>query len=206
MVSKFYGVVVGVAALLLPLASQAQPIRPQVVPESRINVRFYEVSATQPDQLARAIAQSAPKVNGNPVLGKASYQLDWQLETDQLQGLCQLSRVTVTTRATVELPRWRQSESSGEGKNNAADPARQRWARLLASMFDYESRFKEMVQQGANQVGGAIADLPAHSDCQALRYAAWAAGQGELVKIRSRIADFQRQTRYGEQLGVHWPK
>ncbi len=104
MVSKFYGVVVGVAALLLPLASQAQPIRPQVVPESRINVRFYEVSAAQPDQLDQAIAQSAPKVNGKPVLGKASYQLDWQLETDQLQGLCQLSRVTVTTRATVELP------------------------------------------------------------------------------------------------------
>ncbi|MFB2863114.1 DUF922 domain-containing protein [Aeromonas sp. MdU4] len=206
MVSKFYGVVVGAGLLLLPLMGQAQPSRPQVVPESRINVRFYEVNATSPDQLARAIAQSAPKVNGKPVLGKASYQLDWQLDTEQQQGLCQFTKVTVTTRAMVELPRWRQRVGSGEGQSNAVDPARQRWARLLASMFDYESRFKEMVQQGANQVGGAIAALPAHSDCQALRYAAWAAGQGELAKIRSRMADFQRQTRYGEQLGVHWPR
>ncbi|MFQ1899469.1 DUF922 domain-containing protein [Aeromonas veronii] len=198
MVSKVYGVV-GSVLLLLPLMSQAQPSRPQVVPESRINVRFYEVSAAQPDQLARAIAQSAPKVNGKPVLGKASYQVDWQLETDQLPGRCQLKRVTVTTHATVLLPRWRQS-------SEGSDPARQRWGRLLSSMFDYESRFKEMVLQGGNQVGGAIAALPGHADCQALRYAAWAAGSGELNKVKGRLDGFQRQTGYGEQLGVHWPK
>lgn len=192
MVSKVYGVV-GVGLLLLPLMSQAQPSRPQVVPESRINVRFYEVNATSPDQLARAIAQSAPKVN------EASYQVDWQLDTEQLPGRCQLNRVTVTTNATVLLPRWRQSADSN-------DPARQRWGRLLSSMFDYESRFKEMVLQGANQVGGAIAALPGHGDCQALRYAAWAAGSGELNKVKGRLDGFQRQTGYGEQLGVHWPK
>ena len=128
MVSKVYGVV-GVGLLLLPLMSQAQPSRPQVVPESRINVRFYEVNATSPEQLAQAIAQSAPKVNGKPVLGKASYQVDWQLDTEQLSGRCQLNRVTVTTNATVLLPRWRQSANSN-------DPARQRWGRLLSSMFD----------------------------------------------------------------------
>lgn len=205
MVSKVYEVL-GVGLLLLPLMSQAQPSRPNVVPEFRISVRFYEVNPTGPDQLARAIAQSAPKVNGKPVLGKASYQLDWRLDADQLQGRCQLTRVTVTTRATVELPRWRQSEGRGEAQSKADDPARKRWARLLANMFDYESRFKEMVQRGANEVGGAIADLPAHSDCQALRYAAWAVGQRELVKIRSRITDFQQKTGYGELLGVHWPK
>jgi predicted secreted Zn-dependent protease len=199
MVSKFYGVVVGAGLLLLPLMSQAQPSRPQVVPESRINVRFYEVNATSPDQLARAIAQSAPKVNGKPVLGKASYLVDWQLETEQLQGLCQLKRVTVMTHATVLLPRWRQSA-------NSSDPARQRWGRLLSSMFDYESRFKEMVLQGANQVGGVIAALPSHADCQGLRYAAWAAGSGELTRIKGQLDGFQRQTGYGEQLGVHWPK
>ncbi|HHQ4774391.1 DUF922 domain-containing protein [Aeromonas veronii] len=198
MVSKVYGVV-GSVLLLLPLMSQAQPSRPQVVPESRINVRFYEISAAQSDQLARAIAQSAPKVNGKPVLGKASYQMEWQLETDQLPGRCQLKRVTVTTHATVLLPRWRQS-------SEGSDPARQRWGRLLSSMFDYESRFKEMVLQGGNQVGGAIAALPGHADCQALRYAAWAAGSGELNKVKARVDDFQRQTGYGEQLGVHWPK
>lgn len=198
MVSKVYGVV-GSVLLLLPLMSQAQPSRPQVVPESRINVRFYEISAAQSDQLPRAIAQSAPKVNGKPVLGKASYQMEWQLETDQLPGRCQLKRVTVTTHATVLLPRWRQS-------SEGSDPARQRWGRLLSSMFDYESRFKEMVLQGANQVGGAIAALPGHADCQALRYAAWAAGSGELNKVKARVDDFQRQTGYGEQLGVHWPK
>ncbi|WP_421212379.1 DUF922 domain-containing protein [Aeromonas sp. 600479] len=198
MVSKVYGVV-GSVLLLLPLMSQAQPSRPQVVPESRINVRFYEVNATSPEQLARAIAQSAPKVNGKPVLGKASYQMEWQLETDQLPGRCQLKRVTVTTHATVLLPRWRQS-------SEGSDPARQRWGRLLSSMFDYESRFKEMVLQGGNQVGGAIAALPGHADCQALRYAAWAAGSGELNKVKARVDDFQRQTGYGEQLGVHWPK
>ena len=198
MVSKVYGVV-GSMLLLLPLMSQAQPSRPQVVPESRINVRFYEVNATSQDQLARAIAQSAPKVNGKPVLGKASYQVEWQLETEQLPGQCLLKRVTVTTHATVLLPRWRQSL-------DGSDPARQRWGRLLSSMFDYESRFKEMVLQGGNQVGGAIAVLPGHADCQALRYAAWAAGSGELNKVKGRVDDFQRQTGYGEQLGVHWPK
>ena len=198
MVSKVYGVV-GVGLLLLPLMSQAQPSRPQVVPESRINVRFYEVHATSPDQLARAIALCAPTVNGKPVLGKASYQMNWQLETELGQGLCQLKRVTVTTNATVLLPRWRESANSN-------DPARQHWGRLLSSMFDYESRFKEMVLQGANQVGGASAALPDHADCQALRYAAWAAGSGELSKVKGRLEDFQRQTGYGEQLGVHWPK
>lgn len=199
MVSKCYGVVVGAGLLLLPLMGQAQPSRPQVVPESRINVRFYEVNATSPDQLARSIAQSAPRVNGKPVLGKASYQVDWQLETEQLQGACQLRRVMVTTHATILLPRWNQSA-------NGSDPARQRWGRLLSNMFDYESRLKEMVSQGASQVGGAIAALPGHADCQALRYAAWAAGSSELTRIQGRIDSFQRQTGYGEQLGVQWPR
>jgi len=197
MVSKVYGVV-GAGLLLLPLISQAQPSRPHVVPESRINVRFYDVNAASPSQLATALAQSAPKVNGNAVLGKASYQMEWQLETEQLPGQCQFKRVTVITHGTILLPRWRQGAGS--------DPAQLRWGRLLSSMFDYESRMKEMVLQGANQVGGAIAALPVHADCQALRYAAWAAGSGELGSIRARIASFERQSGYGEQLGVQWPR
>lgn len=198
MVSKVYGVM-GAALLLLPLMGQAQPGRPHVVPESRINVRFYEVNATSPSQLVAVLVQSAPKVYGKPVLGKASYQMDWQLETDQLPARCQLKRVTVITHGTILLPRWRQGASS-------SDPAHQRWGRLLSSMFDYESRFKEMVLQGANRIGAVIAALPAHADCQALRYAAWVAGSSELGSIRGRIADFQRQTGHGEQLGVQWPK
>ncbi|WP_421208469.1 DUF922 domain-containing protein [Aeromonas enteropelogenes] len=198
MVSKFHNMVVGIGLLLLPLASQAQTVRPQVVPESRINVRFYDVNATSPDQLASAIVQSAPRVNGKVVLGKASYQVDWQLETEQLPGRCQLTQVTVLTQATVLLPRWSQSR-------NSTGSARDDWARVLSSMFEYESRFKEMVQRGSSLVGGAIAALPSHGDCQALRYAAWAAGSKEMEKIRERIDAFQEQTGYGERFGVHWP-
>lgn len=198
MVSKVYGVVAGVGLLLL-LMSQAHSSPPQVVPESRINIHFYDVNATSPDQLARALAHSAPKIDGKAVLGKASYQVDWQLETEQLPASCQLRRVTVMTQASILLPRWIQSAGR-------EDVTGQRWGRLLANMFDYESRFKEMALQGANQVGRSIAILPDHRDCDALRYAAWRVGSDELTEIRRRMDAFQIRYDYGEALGVHWPK
>jgi len=185
--------------LLLPLLSQAQPVGPRVVPESRINVRFYEVSAERPELLAKALAQSAPKVDGKPVLGKASYEVEWQLDSRQSQEGCQFNAVKVITHTQLLLPRWQQSEQG-------VVSAHQRWGQLLTNMFDYESRLKELLLRGASQVGGVIAALPPHRDCQTLQHAAWAAGSSELARVRSQIDAFQSKYRGGEALGVQWPK
>ncbi len=188
----------GCTLLLLSPVTYGSMARPAVLPETVINVRFYDVSAPDLKSLAAALDRVAPRDQDKVALGKASYRLDWRLELDQGEKQCLVRQIVVSTDATLLIPRWLE-------KTKATKQDRQRWERITASLLDYEARHKEMVLQSATRIGIALADLPAESSCDVLRYGAWKAGMKELEQGQRRIDSFQRQTRYGEMLGLRWP-
>lgn len=184
--------------LLLSPLTYGSMARPAVLPETVINVRFYDVSAPDMGALPSALDRVAPRDQGKVALGKASYRLDWRLELEQGKQGCAIRQIVVSTDATLLIPRWLE-------KGKASRQERLRWERITAGLLDYEARHKEMVLQSATRIGIALADLPAEPSCDALRYSAWKVGMKELEQGQRRIDSFQRQTRHGEMLGLRWP-
>ena len=96
---------------------------------------------------------------------------------------CALEQVRVTTRIKVMVPNWMD-------KARASAAERQKWDKLVAAMFDYESRHKDILLESVSQLGIQLAQLPVERDCAALQYQAWQRGQGVLASSRETAEPF----------------
>lgn len=169
---------------------------PTVQVRSTVNLRMLDVAAPTWQALGPVFTKRL--TNRAFVLGQASYRVNWTLDTHQVGSLCRISGVTVNLDATVMLPRWLQRAS-------ATRYDRQRWDSLVGGVLDYEWHHRERMQQGANQIGKALARVAPLSNCAALEHAAWQAGQRELVNINEELEQYRRQTNNGLTLGIDWP-
>lgn len=170
----------------------------KAVPDIKVDFQFYRVSGPDVASLARQMT-SAGTARANGHIGMASYQLSWQLQTRPEAQRCELEQVRVTTRIKVMVPNW-----MDKAKASAAE--RQKWDKLVAAMFDYESRHKDILLESVSQLGIQLAQLPVERDCAALEYQAWQRGQGVLASLRQRFSQLQQQTDHGRKLGLNWPK
>ncbi|CAM3988116.1 DUF922 domain-containing protein [Aeromonas bestiarum] len=197
MVSKVFMV----AALLYAAAAGAESSRYagiKVAPDIKVDFQFYRVFGPDVVSVARQIAkQGQTQARGH--IGMASYQLSWQLQTRPEVDRCALEQVRVTTRIKVMVPNWMD-------KARASAAERQKWDKLVAAMFDYESRHKDILLESVSQLGIQLAQLPVERDCAALQYQAWQQGQGVLASSRERFTRLQQQTDHGRKLGLIWPK
>ncbi len=170
----------------------------KAVPDIKVDFQFYRVSGPDVASLARQMT-NAGTARANGHIGMASYQLSWQLQTRPEAQRCELEQVRVTTRIKVMVPNW-----MDKAKASAAE--RQKWDKLVAAMFDYESRHKDILLESVSQLGIQLAQLPVERDCAALEYQAWQRGQGVLASSRQRFSQLQQQTDHGRKLGLNWPK
>lgn len=190
----------GMAAVLMYAASiGAQPSHHsgiRVAPDIKVDFQFYRVSGPDVASLMRQIANPSPtQANGH--IGKASYQLSWQLQTKPTAARCELEQASVTARVKVLVPNWMD-------KAKASERERQKWDRLMAAMFDYESRHKDILLESVSQLGIRLAQLPVTRNCDALQYQGWQQGQAVLATTRSRFATLAQQTDGGRKLGLVW--
>lgn len=169
---------------------------PAMQVNSTVNLRMLDVAAPTWQALGPVFAARIKQHAFG--LGQASYRVNWKLDTRQVGVLCRISGVTVSLNATVMLPRWLQ-------RANATRYDRQRWDTLVGGVLDYEWHHRERMQQGANEIGQALARVAPMSSCSALEQAAWQAGQRELVKINEELEQYRRQTNNGLTLGIDWP-
>ena len=170
----------------------------KVAPDIKVDFQFYRVSGADVGAVMRQITALSPtQADGH--IGKASYQLSWQLQTRSAAARCELDRASVTARIRVRVPNWMD-------KARAPAKERQKWDKLVAAMFDYESRHKDILLESVSQLGTRLAQLPVTKDCAALQHQGWRAGQEVLEATRARFATLARQTDGGRKLGVSWPE
>lgn len=170
----------------------------KVAPDIKVDFQFYRVSGADVGAVMRQITALSPtQADGH--IGKASYQLSWQLQTKATATRCELEQASVRARIQVRVPNWMD-------KARAPAKERQKWDKLVAAMFDYESRHKDILLESVSQLGIQLAQLPVERDCAALQYQAWQRGQGGLASLRERFAQLQQQTDHGRKLGLNWPK
>ena len=128
-----------VAALIYAASIGAAPSHYagiRVAPDIKVDFQFYRVSGADVAAVMRQIARQAPtQADGH--IGRASYQLSWQLQTRATPVRCELDQAQVTARIQVRVPNW-----MDKGRASAAE--RQKWDKLVAAMFDYESRHKDI--------------------------------------------------------------
>ncbi|MEG0007069.1 MAG: DUF922 domain-containing protein [Aeromonas sp.] len=193
--------IVGAAALIYAASSGAETSHYtgiRVTPDIKVDFQFYRVSGADVAAVMHQIAKTgADRAGGH--IGKASYQLTWQLQTRPAAARCELEKASVTARIQVRVPNW-----MDKAKASAAE--RQKWDKLVAAMFDYESRHKDILLESVSQLGIRLAQLPVAQDCAALQYQGWQQGQAALASTRERFATLAQQTDQGRKLGLNWPK
>lgn len=170
----------------------------KVEPDIKVDFQFYRVFGQDVASVARQIAKQGPaQARGH--IGMASYQLSWQLQTRPGVSRCELEQVKVMTRIKVMVPNWMD-------KARASAAERQKWDKLVAAMFDYESRHKDILLESVSQLGTRLAQLPVTRDCPTLEHQGWQAGQAVLEATRARFDTLASQTDQGRKLGVVWPR
>lgn len=190
-----------VAALMYAASSGAEPSHYagiRVAPDIKVDFQFYRVSGADVATVMRQIARQASAQAGGHI-GKASYQLSWQLQTRPTASRCELEQARVTARIGVRVPNWMDKAKASAGEQ-------QKWDRLVAAMFDYESRHKDILLESVSQLGIRLAQLPVARDCAALQSEGWQRGQAVLASTRERFAALAQQTEQGRKLGVIWPQ
>lgn len=172
----------------------------KVDPRMEVNFSFYDVSADDGQTLKQKLLEKAPVTTpGHRAIGKAVYQVNWQLEMNQQSDMCQLFGVRVSTQVKVVMPNWLQlSKLNNTAQNN--------WNGFLSAMMEYEGRHKELVQDAAKKIGDGIASLPVNSSCQSLREQADKVGLNELQQAREQVKRYQAETGRGRYLGVSYPR
>lgn len=192
----------GVAAALMYVAScGAEPSHYagiRVAPDIKVDFQFYRVSGPDVAAVMRQVAGQGPAQAGGHI-GRASYQLTWQLQTRPTAARCELEQASVTARIQVRVPNWMD-------KAKASATERQKWDKLVAAMFDYESRHKDILLESVSQLGIRLAQLPVTRDCAALQYQGWQEGQAVLDSTRERFAALAQRTEQGRKLGLVWPQ
>lgn len=172
----------------------------RVEPSTSVNMAFYDVSADSPASLQASLLKGAPTVHGGRrALGRAIYQVDWQLDLAQRDDRCQLYAVRMSTKMNVLVPSWRQLGDMSEETQSA-------WNGFMGSMLEYESWHKELVQKTTQQIGTDIAKLPVNASCQALRREADAVGEQHLAEARQQVRRYRAETAGGRNLGLNYPR
>ncbi|MGL6430919.1 MULTISPECIES: DUF922 domain-containing protein [Aeromonas] len=170
----------------------------KIAPDIKVDFQFYRVSGADVGAVMRQITALSPtQADGH--IGKASYQLSWQLQTKATAARCELEQASVRARIQVRVPNWMD-------KARAPAKERQKWDKLVAAMFDYESRHKDILLESVSQLGTRLAQLPVTRDCPTLEHQGWQAGQAVLEATRARFDTLASQTDQGRKLGVVWPR
>ena len=171
----------------------------KIEPKTSVNFRFYDLDASTPAQLTNSILRQAPVgQQGRRAVGRAIYKVNWQLDTSQRKGACNLYGVKVSTQVDVLVPNWLQLS-----KLNAN--AQERWNGFLGSMLEYEAWHKDLVISTSERIGQGIAELPKEASCQLLRQQADALGRQELDEARQQVRRYQKETANGKHLGMSLP-
>ena len=170
-----------------------------ITPSTEVNMQFYELNTPAGRSVQQQLLQAAPQgAPGRRAVGKAVYQLSWELDTSQRASVCQLYGVKVKTRIALTMPNWLQL---------ATRPADQQgqWTSFLGAMQEYEGRHKGMVQEAASQLGQTLSALPVNPSCQALQSEADQAGAAALQQLRQQVQRYQQESGHGQSLGVKLP-
>jgi len=172
----------------------------KISPQTEVKMHFYDVSAASGADLQQRLLRTAPTSSaGRRAIGKAIYQLSWQLDMSQQNEHCQLYGVKVTTKVELTMPNWLQLSSLGAETQSS-------WNGFLSAMQEYEGRHKSIVQIAAKEIGDGVASLPVNSSCQVLRTQADAIGYQALDAAREQAKRYQSETGKGRLMGVSYPR
>ena len=91
-----------VAALIYAASIGAAPSHYagiRVAPDIKVDFQFYRVFGADVAAVMRQIARQAPaQAQADGHIGRASYQLSWQLQTRATPARCELDQASVTAR------------------------------------------------------------------------------------------------------------
>ena len=164
------------------------------------NTEFYDLNASNPDELRKAILENAPTNadSGRHSISKMSYGVDWNLDTIQENGECKLLGVKVVTNITMLMPRW-------NGVANMGIDAQRAWSDYLSSVASYGERHNKIMEGVSRQIAERIRFVKKRALCSDLIADVNQIGTVMLSDARDRVKRYRSETGAGRQMGVRLP-
>ena len=158
---------------------------------------FYVANA-RPWQSVTDVVNAASTIRQDGILyhGNTHWDLTWYMYWDTTDdGTCRMTRVVVTLKATVNIPRI----------FDATDAQRAEYERFIAGLREHERGHVEIARSAAHEIVTALEQLPPMPSCRALRERANETG----IRIRNqgseRQVEYDRVTNHGQSQRA-WPR
>lgn len=159
-----------------------------------LNTTYYEVSVQPGRPLAPQIHAATPiREGGRTFFGHTDWNVQWRWTWDRdSAGTCRFTRVTVTLRSTITLPRLR-----GASAQQAAA-----FERFLPALREHENGHQRTAQEAARAIDSELRNFPAQRDCATLEAQANALGERLLERYRDKERQYDRDTGHGKTQGA----
>ena len=164
------------------------------------NTEFYQVEASDPDELREKIVMFAPEnaSTGKKSVTKVTYGVDWSLDTRQEEGECKFYGANIVTNVTMMVPQW-------VGMENQPDEVKEQWGTFLTSVSNYEATHNQIMIEVSKEIANRIRFIPKQSLCSDLVEKVNNIGNSCLELAKEKMRRYRYETAGGRYFGVRMP-
>lgn len=163
--------------------------------QEQMSQRTYRVDLPEGQALAGAIDAASPvaRLGTQRLHSETEWDLQWHYSLNEdKEGRCSLSSVRTTLNMVVVLPELGQAPES----------ARLRFDQHLQALRRYESGHQRIARDAARRLELRLRELVSAPTCLALEQRVNQVGYREIDAARQEQGDYDRQTRFGRNLGA----
>ncbi|GDY28074.1 hypothetical protein AHAT_39640 [Agarivorans sp. Toyoura001] len=160
-------------------------------------IEYYDVSAHDLNQLRSQIQAQGPKKRGNRYSIAAEYHLSWTPKVQIRNDRCEALQPDLQLSADLVMPRW-------ISQSKADFAVQQSWISYIAAAQQYHQKITLLIEQSVDRFVQQTRGLNA-AECDKLEALINAKGRAALASAQQKVRTYQRQTRYGESLGLTIP-
>ncbi|WP_432453468.1 MULTISPECIES: DUF922 domain-containing protein [unclassified Agarivorans] len=160
-------------------------------------IEYYDVNAGDLKQLRAQLMSEGPLKRGHHYSISGQYLFNWTPKVARRNARCESLSPELLLRAELIMPRW-------ISQSKADFATQQSWISYIAAAQQYHQKIAWLIEQSAERFVQQTKGLSA-AGCQQLEALINAKGRAALANARQKIRTYQRQTAYGESLGLTIP-
>ncbi len=160
-------------------------------------IEYYDVSAHNLGQLRQQLLAQGPQKQGNRYSIAAQYRLNWTPKVQVRNNRCEALAPELQLSADLLMPRW-------ISQSKADFSVQQSWLSYIAAAQQYHQNIAHLIEQSAERFIQQTSGLSA-KECRRLEALINAKGRAALASAQQKVRTYQRQTAYGQTLGLVLP-
>jgi len=177
----------------------AQKSNTVVLPIVREKYKYYEVCGSCENDLQCELkAKCIRWIDGKKYDSVTDWQLKWDYGYNRTPEACTPESFTVTVDIVYQLPKWTRT-------GNPSGQLEEKWARFMEKLMLHEKGHRDIAVAAANELTGAIAELPPARTCEDLDRAISTLCRSRITRMKKEQKAYDATTSHGVTQGAVFP-